>query len=234
MDQRSDLPAPAARTKHGYRLIAVWAAILVLSGCDGSFDGNDSNKINGTIHVLAGKAPSDVSTVNGAIRVDDNATINSASTVNGSIRLGAHATATSAKTVNGSITLGAGAHLSGSASSVNGDLSLADGAEVSGSLANVNGKIDLTAAHVTGGIKTVDGSISIMGASHVDGGILVQKQSGIVFNSEDPTIIIGPGATVQGELRFERKVRLFVSDRATIGTVIGATAVAFTGDSPPP
>ena len=53
------------------------------------------------------------------------------------------------------------------------------------------------------------------------------------LNSEDPSIIIGPGATVQGELRFERKVRLFVSDRATIGTVTGATAVSFTGDNPP-
>ena len=36
-----------------------------------------------------------------------------------------------------------------------------------------------------------------------------------------------------GDLRFERKVRLFVSDKATIGNVTGATAVPFTGDSPP-
>jgi hypothetical protein len=34
-------------------------------------------------------------------------------------------------------------------------------------------------------------------------------------------------------MRFERKVRLFVSDKATVGTVTGATPVPFTGDRPP-
>jgi len=48
-----------------------------------------------------------------------------------------------------------------------------------------------------------------------------------------PRIVIGPGATVQGDLRFERTVQLYVSDKATIGTVTGATAIAFSGDAPP-
>jgi hypothetical protein len=217
-----------------YRFIAAIAVILILPACDGSFDGDDSNRINGSIHVAAGKAPGDVRTVNGSIHIDENATVTSATTVNGSVRLGAHATAASIKTVNGSINLGASAHVSGNAASINGDLSLADGAEVSGLLSNVNGKIDLTGAHVGGGIKTINGSISIMGASHVEGGILVEKSSGgLLFNNEDPLIVIGPGATVQGEMRFERKVRLFVSDKATVGTVTGATPVPFTGDRPP-
>jgi hypothetical protein len=33
-------------------------------------------------------------------------------------------------------------------------------------------------------------------------------------------------------LVFKRRVKLLVSDRATIGTVTGATAVPFTGDTP--
>jgi hypothetical protein len=41
------------------------------------------------------------------------------------------------------------------------------------------------------------------------------------------------GATVQGDLRFERTVQLFVSDKATIGTVTGAKPIPFTGDAPP-
>jgi hypothetical protein len=210
------------------------AITLALSACDGSFDSDDSNKVNGSIHVPVGKAPSDVRTVNGSIHVDDNAAVKAATTVNGSVRFGAHVTGESARTVNGAISLGAGAHLTGSAASVNGDLILADGAEVSGSLTNVNGKIELTAAHVGGGIKTVNGSISIMGASRVEGGIVVEKPSGgFLFNNDDPLIVIGPGAIVQGDLRFERKVRLFVSDKATIGTVTGATAIPFTGDTPP-
>jgi cytoskeletal protein CcmA (bactofilin family) len=216
-------------------LIAAGALALALSACDDSFDSDGSHSVNGSLHVAAGKAASDVTTVNGSIHVDDNAAVLTAATVNGGIHLGTHATATSLKTVNGAISLGDGVHVSGSAGSVNGDLTLGDGADVSGSLGNVNGKIALTAAHVAGGISTVSGDIKIMGASHVEGGILVKRQSGFGFSfGEDiPRIVIGPGATVQGELHFERKVQLFVSDKATIGTVTGATPVPFTGDSPP-
>lgn len=216
-------------------LVAACLVILALSGCDESFDSNSPHRVNGSIHISAGTQPSDVTTVNGAIQIDDNAAVMSARTVNGSIHVGAHATAASLKTVNGSISLGSGTHVSGSAGSVNGDLTLQDSAEISGSLSNVNGKIAMTAAHVGGGISTVDGNISIMGASHVDGGISVKKPSGfgLSFGEDVPTIVIGPGATVQGDLRFERKVRLFVSDKATIGPVTGATPVPFTGDNPP-
>jgi DUF4097 and DUF4098 domain-containing protein YvlB len=216
-------------------LFTALAAVLALSACGESTDGDESNKINGSIEVPAGKQPGAVATVNGSIQIDDNAVITSATTVNGSVHLGDHATATSLNSVNGSITLGAGAHLSGSASSVNGELNLKDGAEISGSLSNVNGKITLAAAHVAGGIKTVNGSMNITGASHVENGILVEKPSSEQqqMAREVPRIVIGPGATVQGDLRFERTVKLFVSDKATIGTVTGATAIAFSGDSPP-
>jgi cytoskeletal protein CcmA (bactofilin family) len=214
--------------------LAAFALILAVTACDGSFDSDGSNKINGSIHVPAGRPAGDVHTVNGAIHIEDNATVATAATVNGSIQLGAHATAASLKTVNGSISLDTDSHVSGNVGSVNGELTLANGAEVLGSLANVNGRINLTAAHVIGGIKTVAGSISIKGASRVDGGLVVSSSSGgLAFGSDDPLIVIGPGASVQGALHFERKVRLFVSDRATIGAVSGATAVSFSGDTPP-
>jgi hypothetical protein len=223
-------------TRAGCRwLLAVAAAVLALSACGESNDGDEATKVNGSIEVPAGKQPGAVATVNGSIQIDDNATITSATTVNGSVHLGNHATATSLNSVNGSITLGAGAHASGSASSVNGELNLQDGAEISGSLSNVNGKIILAGAHVAGGIKTVNGSMNISGASHVENGILVEKPSSDLLQMvrKVPRIVIGPGATVQGDLRFERTVQLFVSDKATIGTVTGATAVAFSGDVPP-
>jgi DUF4097 and DUF4098 domain-containing protein YvlB len=206
--------------------------LLLASGCDmASDDGDAPNKLNGSIHVAAGKAATDVKTVNGSISIDDNGTVDAASTVNGNIKLGAHATATSLHTVNGRITLGDGAQAS-EASTVNGDLTLGEGADLAGRLANVNGKISLTDAHVGGGIKTTNGDISIWGGSHVEGGLEVDEVSGTAFNS-DPLITIGPGASVQGGLVFKRKVRLFVSDRATIGTITGATAVPFSGDKPP-
>jgi hypothetical protein len=219
----------------GYRIVAGLAIVLAVAGCDFQIDGDadGSNKVNGSVHIPAGKPAGDARTVNGSVRIDDNAAVISAATVNGSIHLGGHATAESLRTVNGSLTLDTGAHVSGSVESVNGDLTLADGAEVSGHLSNINGKIGLTAARVGGGIKTVSGSISILGNSRVEGGITVEKPSGLIFNHKDPVIVIGPGASVQGDLRFERKVSLYVSDKATIGNVIGATPVPFTGNTPP-
>jgi hypothetical protein len=215
-------------------LFAATALVLTLSACGESNDGDEATKVNGSIEVPAGRQPGAVATVNGSIQIDDNATITSATTVNGSVHLGNHATATSLNSVNGSITLGAGAHASGSASSVNGELNLQDGADISGSLSNVNGKITLSGAHVGGGIKTVNGSMNISGASHVENGILVEKPSGDLLQlvRKVPRIVIGPGVTVQGDLRFEHTVELFVSDKATIGTVTGATAIAFNGDAP--
>ena len=46
-------------------------------------------------------------------------------------------------------------------------------------------------------------------------------------------VVIGPGAVVQGTLKFEREVKLLVSDRAKIGVVEGATAIKFSGEHPP-
>jgi hypothetical protein len=218
---------------HGF--FAALALLAALSGCGGSYDGDGSTKINGSIHVPAGKEPGPVTTVNGSIKIADNAAVTSATTVNGEVQLGDHASAASVNSVNGGIVLGAGVHVSGSASSVNGELELGDGSEVLGSLSNVNGKITLTNAHVRSGIKTVNGDMTITGGSHVEGGILVEKPGAEVLQitRSVPQIVIGPGVTVQGELRFERTVKLYVSDKATIGTVAGATPIPFTGDMPP-
>jgi hypothetical protein len=209
-------------------------ALTALAAC-GADDGDGSTKVNGSVHVPAGQQPGAATTVNGSIQIDDGATVTSATTVNGAVHLGDHASATSLNSVNGAISVGSGAHVSGSVSSVNGSLTLKDGAEVAGPLANVNGKISLADAHAAAGIKTVNGSINIAGASRVEGGIHVDKGGSGLLNSGQsvPRIVIGPGATVQGELRFERTVQLYVSDKATIGSVTGATPIPFSGDAPP-
>ena len=228
---------PSAAARFGdYGSAFALAVMLTLSACGASKGDDESTKVNGSIHVPAGRQPGAVATVNGSIHLDDNAAVTSATTVNGTVHLGDHATATSLNSVNGSITLGSGAHVSGSVSSVNGELTLGDGADVSGSLSNVNGKITLTAAHVGGGIKTVSGGMNITGASRVEGGLRVQKPSSelIQLVMDVPRIVIGPGVTVQGDLRFERTVQLFISDKATVGAVTGATAISFSGETPPP
>jgi hypothetical protein len=43
----------------------------------------------------------------------------------------------------------------------------------------------------------------------------------------------GHRAAVDGPLNFEREVSLYVSDKATIGPVQGATIVKHSGDRPP-
>ena len=216
------------------------AVLLTLTGCynmpggDVTAGGGGTNTVNGSIHVPAGTHSGAVGTVNGSIRIDDNATVASAGTVNGSVALGAHATADTVGTVNGSITLGEGAHVVREVTTVNGALTLKSGAEVGGPLSNVNGRIALNDAHVAGGLHTGDGDIDIGAGSHVEGGILVKHGGGGWFNfgTRKPRIVIGPGAVVQGDLRFERAVELYVSDSATTGPITGATAIHFSGATP--
>jgi hypothetical protein len=200
---------------------------------------DETNIVNGSVHVKQGQKKGELSTVNGSIHIDDNAIVAGAQTVNGSISLGANATADSANTVNGAITLADGARVLRAVSAVNGSLTLHHGADVAGSLTNVNGHIALEAAHVGGGINTVGGDIDIGRNSLVAGGISVDQESHkflwfFHWNSSGvPRVVIGPGASVQGELRFKRPIRLFISDSATVGPISGATAVTFAGESPP-
>jgi hypothetical protein len=46
-------------------------------------------------------------------------------------------------------------------------------------------------------------------------------------------VVIGPNAVVDGPLVFERTVELHVHATARTGAITGATALRFTGDTPP-
>jgi len=223
--------------QHYYFLTALVVVTGTLIGCDVNGDVTatqaGAGTVNGSIHVPAGIHSGDVGTVNGSIRIDDNATVGTAGTVNGAVDMGAHATADSLSTVNGEVSLGTGAHVARAVTTVNGAMHLQDGADVGGRVENVNGHIVLAAAHVAGGLRTVGGDIDVTGSSRVEGGIVVEKSSGwFNWNSRRPRIVIGPAAAIQGPLRFEREVRLYVSDKATIGPVTGATVIRFSGDRP--
>jgi hypothetical protein len=210
------------------------------------------SKVNGSVRVEAGQSAGDVSTVNGSVTIEEGATAEDVSTVNGSITIEGNATVQSIESVNGGVSLGSGskasrmetvngtlrlaerAQVSGDVSAVNGSAKLAKGADIKGELSNVNGKMDIDAAHVGGGLKTVNGDIEVGPDSRIEGGILVEKPNLNWFNRNRrvPRIVIGPGAVVEGRLRFEHEVQLLVSDRAKIGAVEGAKAVTFSGDEP--
>jgi len=228
------MPTPDKKRETIMKRSLIVLAMGVALSCTACAGGSDTDKVNGSISVSAGQPATDVSTVNGAVRIADNAQVKSANTVNGGITLGDGAQATELDTVNGSITMGAKASVSGTVEAVNGGIHLANGADIKGKLSNVNGDINLDNAHIGGGIETTAADITITGSSKVEGGIHVQKPSGMNFggNNKVPKIVIGPGATVTGALDFEREVELHVSDRATIGAVRGATVQKFSGDTP--
>jgi DUF4097 and DUF4098 domain-containing protein YvlB len=204
---------------------------LVLAGVAGCGNGS----INGPVSVAAGQKTGDISAVNGSVNIGDGATVQSAMTVNGPVTLGSDVTAQSVKTVNGEVKVGRGSKISGGVKTVNGAVILDSNVDVQGEIANINGAIRLTSAHVGGGIKTINADIDVGSGSRVEGGIHVEKP-GISTDSDAhvPRIVIGPNATVNGGMTFERNVRLYVSDSAQIGGPIeGATPEKFSGDQPP-
>lgn len=207
---------------------------LICSACGGFNDESGTKRINGAVHIVAGQPLADAATVNGPISVDDKAVFGSADTVNGDVWVGAGAAGSSVKTVNGSITLDGGARVSGEIYSLNGTVTLNKGAQAGAKLSTLNGTITINDAHVAGGIATVVGNVNINGQSRIEGGINVHKLPvGLMQAKRDaPWIMIGPGATVQGKLRFEQDVKLYVSDKASVGPISGATAISFSGDKP--
>ncbi len=196
------------------------------------------SRVNANIQVAESEHTGDLSTVNGSIEIGAHAQVGKTTTVNGSIRLGEGATATSLSTVNGSIHAAAQARVMGRVITVNGSIQLAPKTQVTGQVSNVNGAIILDGAHVGGSLETTSGNITLKNAALVAGGIRVQANhdwftSWFSAFRKKPRVVIGPGSTVRGTLRFERSVELYISKQARVGPIEGAKAVYFEGASPP-
>lgn len=196
----------------------------------------DISKVNGGISVDDNERAGDLETVNGAIRVGDHARAGDATTVNGSIRIGANSQVGDLTTVNGGIRVEAGTQVNGDVQTVNGGVFVGRAGHVRGGVETVNGSIGLVDADLGGGIETVRGDITVGAGSHVRGGIHYPKPSKewiTLSTRKDPRVIIGANAVVEGALRFERIVQLYVHDSARIGTLTGAQAVRYSGAKPP-
>jgi len=208
-----------------YALALTWAVSTVALAAAG-----DISKVNGGIEVETGQEAGDVSTVNGGIVIGQGARVRDIETVNGSIRLEDRAVASSADTVNGSITVGEQVEIDGEVGTVNGGVELGKGSRIGGSLGTVNGRMSLTEATVGGGLETVNGDIRVGANSRVESGILVDKPSKnwSANKQRNPKVTIEAGAVVNGTLRFEREVDLYVSPSATIGSIEGVPPVRHT------
>jgi cytoskeletal protein CcmA (bactofilin family) len=153
--------------------------------------------------------------------------------VNGGIHIEPRGSATSIDAINGGIQV-QGGQVKGAIHTVNGGLDIRNGAEVSGDVANVNGGIHVVDSHVLGSIHTANGDVNLGPNAHIDGDVIIEQDNSSHFGDYcPPEVVVGPGSSVKGKLHFERKVRLYVSDRATIGPVDGAQPVKFSGDRPP-
>jgi cytoskeletal protein CcmA (bactofilin family) len=209
---------------------------LALSAAPGEVAAHDSSttRVLGSINVAPGEHTGDVSTVNGGVHIGTDAVVGHAHAVNGGMHMESRATAAELTTVNGGIKVDDGAHITGNIHTVNGSLHIDRGAEVSGDAANVNGSIHIAGAHIGGSVTTTNGSLDLGPDARIDGDVIVKEDNSWHYGHDRyPHVVIGPGTVVKGELRFERKVVLYVSDRATIGAVQGAEALKFSGDHPP-
>jgi hypothetical protein len=196
----------------------------------------DVSKVNGGIHVEDGERYGSLDTVNGGIHIGANARVASAETVNGGIEVGESTQTGNLETVNGGIQVDERVTITGGVSTVNGGIFVGRGGKVGGTVETVNGAIGLVGTEVSGGIDTVNGDVTVGVGSHVHGGLHYGKQSKPFFSMGKPRVprvVIGPDAQVDGPLRFEREVVLYVHSSARTGTITGATAIRFDTPQPP-
>lgn len=202
-------------------------------------DGQNIDKVNGSITADAGQSYGTLQTVNGAIQIGDGAHTGNAGTVNGAIHVGVGAQTGGLETVNGGIRLGQRVQVGKGVETVNGGVFVDRGGRIGGDVSTVNGAIGLVDSDIAGGIETVNGDVTVGVGSHVKGGIRIEKPHNSwlpmisIGKRRVPRIIIGPDAVVEGPLLFEREVKLYVHASARIGKVSGATPVPFTGTRAP-
>lgn len=239
----------------------VWAALAAIAVCGRAPAAEESvTSVMTSINIEPGRHVGEVSDVNGSIHIGANAVVGVVSDVNGSVHVEPGVSASSLTTVNGSLHVGEGARIANGVHTVNGSVSVEKAADVAGTLTAVNGSVTVSNAHVGGTVSNVNGVIRIISShvggdiagvnggievgpdSHVDGGIRVRKNdndgwfgwwSFLFFSRSPPRIVIGPGTVVSGPLVFDQEVRLYISDRATVGPIKGATATRFSGPRPP-
>jgi cytoskeletal protein CcmA (bactofilin family) len=218
------------------------ASVMTSIHIDAGQRAGEISDVNGSIHIGENAIVGNVHDVNGSVHVDQGATAASLTTVNGSLHIGPGVRVTNdVHTVNGSIMAEPGLEVAGSLSALNGSLTLSSG-HVAGDVANLNGTIRILGSHVGGNVSGANGGIEIGANSRVDGSLHVHKMESngwfnwwnlFSFSRSPPRIVIGPGAVVSGPLVFEQEVKLYVSDRATVGPIQGATAIRFSGATPP-
>ena len=200
---------------------------------------NGASSVNGSVTVGSdATVTGDVSTVNGGIRIGDRSVIEDADTVNGSVKISDYVQARNLNTTNGNINIGENVSIDGHVSTTNGDITVEMNTTVADDLGNTNGDIELAGARIGGTVSTTNGDIELSDGAVISGDIIVERARGWNWGGmrQRPRIVIGPGCRVEGEIRLEREVRLYISESAEVGGVSGEMtmddAEMFSGSRP--
>ena len=204
---------------------------------DAGATSDGASTVNGKVTVGAGATVNgDVGSVNGSVRIEEGATVADAETVNGGLRVSDKVRSRNLSTVNGSIEVAGDVMVDGEVTAVNGRITVGGGSKVAKDLGNVNGDIELQGSEVGGDVSTVNGDIELADGAVVMGDVVVEKPKGWNNSKDTPRVVIGPGSRVEGVIRLEREVKLYISDSAEVGGVEGVMtmddAVRFSGKRP--
>ncbi len=184
---------------------------------------SDFSSVNGSVTIGTDAVVGDLSTVNGSIRVGTGTRGGRIESVNGTIRVADSAEVGAIEAVNGSIELERNVLVKGGVKSVNGGVRTSQGSHIEGSVETINGEMELEGTSVDGDLETYQGRIKLSN-SEVAGDLRVRKPRGPSswFGREKATrVIIGANSVVQGDLYFDKKVKLEIDASATVGTIHG-------------
>ncbi len=226
------------------RVILLFPAVLWLAACametngdvhvgPGVENGEGAATINGNV-VVGERAvvdQGDLKTINGTIEIKHGARVNRCATVNGSLIVASGAETGDLESVNGQLTLDENVRVKGDVKLVNGAITLQHGSTVYGNIETVNGPITLYGATVEGVVQNYNGGMTITDGSLIKGGIKIHKP-GHYDRRKLPVVVIGPGSRVEGEMDFQRPVKLYVHASASVGAIKGAEPVRYSGESP--
>ncbi len=173
--------------------------------------------------------------INGVIEIPQDGRAADVGCINGTVVVGERASVASITLVNGMVSVGAAARVRSGIQLTNGSVNLAKKSRVQQDITTVCGKIRLAAAQVSGSIRTVAADIDLAPLSNVAGDVVIGDDSGLEAQSASrpPVVVIHRQATVKGSVTCKRETRLFIHERARVGSIHGATPTYFSGDAPP-
>lgn len=224
------------------RLIAV-GIVGLLAGCGSFLQGfslENGSTHDGSVSVVNGGIEigrdcvvnGTLESVNGGVVVGDSSSVGGIANVNGSIRLGNGVQVSGGlESVNGAVEIGEGARIEGGIETVNGRIVMGAESEVGGRLSSVNGRIEVVGAQA-GSIVSHNGTILLDSGSRIAGGVTMKKPDMGSSAGSPPRVVIGRDVRVDGELTFERDVRLYVHQSAEVGPISGAEPVRYSGERP--